>query len=703
MQTKPWKVMSTIVLVSSLVLASGCTGVKEVTNKETSKSDQKQQVNKDVKSASVSVPVTDYTFDTAGNMFAYAEFELSGEPLAERLGLDLDVLDPKKLDLPTKFDYTAGIESYEYSEEAMYEVVEKSGLGLHLINGPVVSELATKQGKQQEEVLSERFYKLADSVGYPREEIFRNMFPTFIEYSKGDPHYIEEVVTSEYASGDDDTYVPEYQVNFKSLRWDRQKMDKILNPAAYGGTFLKQALWAGDFMGGFHTIDGDEELEGETSRDDHDENIALGVSSADGMQGAILVEEIWNKLNYIRDHLFYSAKNNGLVAAGVGSQYEPSKGFVYLPHKIKVTEGENNQVPNAKSLEVLDSRSVLTDQWLMLWPSSEFFGTSDQRPENKSVVPSFRALFDTDPYPSSPKENLDSDNKNDIKSNDPYSVDRDVLLHVFKNIDSMHFNEKEGAFVAEHSGKEQGNYVDTFNAGYTIEALRIFQRAIDGLPVGYANAEDAKGLNTAEGKRATELMTKQADFMMDKLMTDSGLVAKGYTFGQGADEETPLNAQLGAIRGLTAAYLATKNEKYRDAARTIYQAMDETLWDSDAKAYETGKGEMKYDAFTAGGVSAVLRTAITNLSNGAEDETQPESLEIETIISRYVDFYETVIDGPAQDQGMQASEFWDTGDFYMMKDDSGNTDGDQVPQIQAGHGDHGIAPILVPVEVRKLK
>jgi hypothetical protein len=133
--------------------------------------------------ADLQVPITDYTFDTAGNMFAYSEFELSGEPLAEALGLDLDVLDARKIDKPTKFDYTAGIESYEYSEEAMYEVTEKSGLGLHLIHGPVTEQLAKNVHKSNDEALADRFYELADSVGYPREEIFRNMFPTLIEYA----------------------------------------------------------------------------------------------------------------------------------------------------------------------------------------------------------------------------------------------------------------------------------------------------------------------------------------------------------------------------------------------------------------------------------------------------------------------------------------------------------------------------------------
>ncbi|SFA39810.1 hypothetical protein SAMN05192569_1001405 [Parageobacillus thermantarcticus] len=688
MKRKSWKAMTAAALTSSLLLASACTS----NGKET---ETKQKHAK----ADLQVPVTDYTFDTAGNMFAYSEFELSGEPLAESLGLDLDVLDAQKIDKPTKFDYTAGIESYEYSEEAMYEVTEKSGLGLHLIHGPVAKRLAKNVHKTSDEALAERFYELADSVGYPREEIFRNMFPTFIEYASGDPHYAQKVDTSVYAENDDGTYVPVYQVDFQSLRWDRNKMEKVLTPSAYGGVFLKQALWAVDFLGGFHTVDKDEEIEAKTPNDDKDENIALGVSSADGMQGMILTEQIWNKLNYIRDHLFYNANNQSLTKAS-GSRYNPAHGFVYLPHKVQVVEDGNQLAPNVKQLQVEDPRSLLQDQWLMLWPASEFYGMTDQRPENKNQNPAFLAVFDGAPYPSAPKENLDADAANDISSTDPYSVNRDVLLQIFKNIDAMHFNPKIGAFVEEHDGKQQGKRVDTFQAGYTMEALRIFERAIDGLPVGYASGEDAKGLETPEGKRALELIKNQADFIIKHLMRKDGLVANGYVIGEGAEKSEPtLLAQLGAIRGLTAAFLATKDEQYRDAARKIYAAMDKHFWDKKLRVYRTGKGKIEYTPFVAGALSGVFRVALNNLNNTEADETV-KALERETIISRYVDFYDRIIDGPSLKEGMQASEFWDTGDVYKKDDKSGNADHDHVPQVQAGHGKYGIAPILLNVEVK---
>ena len=684
-----WKKVGSAIALSSSLVVSGC--AEPTTNKK----------KKEETEAAIQVPVTDYTFRTAGNMFAYSEFELSGEPFAEELGLDLNLLDVRKINEPTEFDYIAGVESYEYSEEAMYEVTEKSGLGLHLIHGPVVKKLAEQNGKESYEVLADRFYFLADQVGYPREEIFRNMFPTLIEYESGDPHYIQQVDTDVYAENDDGTYVPVYQVDFQTLRWDREKMNKMLVPAAYGATFLKQALWAGDFLGAFHTVDQDEEIEGKTSNDDQDPNIALGVSSADGMQGMILTEQIWNKLLFIRDHLFYDAKRNKLTALHSGD-YEPTKGFVYLPHRIEVVEDGNEQAPDAQKLILKDKRSILQDQWLMLWPAAEFFGMTDQRNANKHQNPAFLAVFDGKPYPKAPNENIDENDHNDIRSDDPYSVNRDVLLTIFKNVDAMHFNDEWGVFVEEHSGTEQGKYMNTFDAGYMMEALRMFQRAIDGLPVGYANGEEAEGLHTEEGKRALELIRKQADFIVEKLIRTDGLVANGFTIGEGVDKSEPtLLSQLGAVRGLTAAFLATKEEKYREAARNIYVSMDQHFWNQSLHAYKTAKDEMKYDPFVAGALSSVFRLAVSHLNNTDQDQQQPKELDRETIISRYVDFYNLIIDGPTIKEGMQASEFWDTGDVYRKDDQSGNTDRDNVPQIQAGDGPYGIAPILVNVEVKE--
>ncbi len=121
---------------------------------------------------SASVKVLDKTFDVAAGMFAYTEYELSGEPLAESLGLDLDVLDPDQADQPTPFDFAAGINSYEYSEEAMYAVNYQSHLGPHLVNGPVNAKRGGTFAS-----LGERFIALANSVGFAPDELPQNFYP----------------------------------------------------------------------------------------------------------------------------------------------------------------------------------------------------------------------------------------------------------------------------------------------------------------------------------------------------------------------------------------------------------------------------------------------------------------------------------------------------------------------------------------------
>ncbi|WP_219835878.1 hypothetical protein [Paenibacillus sp. R14(2021)] len=648
-------------------------------------------------SSDVHVKVSDYHFDTAGNMFAYAEFELSGEPLAESLGVDLDVLDAGKLDSPTAFDYAAGIESYEYSEEAMYEVVEKSGMGLHLVNGPAIAEQAKKSGVQNNELLATRFQHMAESVGQSADAIQQNMYPTFIEYAEGDPHYNQKVATEKFADGDNGTYIPTYQVDFASLRWNRDKMKKQLIPAAYGGTMLKQSLWAGDFLGNLHDAKTDEEVDASTAKSgpEGDQGLKLGVSSVDGMQGMILTDEVWNKLLYVRDNLFYNSSSKA-----IGALSQTAGG--YLLHAVDVEENGDKDFANVKSLKVSDGRSLLQDQWLMLWPTSEFFGMTDQRTDNPNRNPAFARVFDGDPFPAAPAVNTDSDASNDIASTDPYTVAHDVLLAVFDNVKNRHWNEKDGTFVSESDGNKQGTQVDTFQAGYTIEALRMFERAIDGLPVGYASGDAAEGLKTEQGTAAKDMIVKQADFILKSLINKDGLALTGYDTEKGtASTDTSLKAQIGAIRGLTSAFLVTEDEKYRDAARKLYTAMDEKLWDKELKAYKTSGDEAKYDAFTAGGVSAVFRLALEHLKNTSGDSDSPKALDQSTIQDRYVSFFRQVINGPTLDEGMQASEFWDTGDVYKEGDESGNTDGDTVPQIQKGNGENGIAPILLPVEITK--
>src|SRR5665213_1962316 len=256
-----------------------------------------------------SVRILDKTFDVGAGMFAYTEYELSGEPLAEALGLNLDVLDSNQADKPTPFDFAAGIDSYEYSEEAMYAVNYQSRLGPHLVNGPAN---AARSGTLDS--LGKRFIDLANAVGFPPDELPQNLYPITFPLDRGDPEFGQKVDVTQVSTANADitTYsgrearikavTPAYSRDFATLGWRADGADKAFTPAAVGGELLKDVMWAQDFLGGMHVTASDEEVDDIASTDmDHDGAHSLGVSSADGVNGMILTEITWDKLLTLRD------------------------------------------------------------------------------------------------------------------------------------------------------------------------------------------------------------------------------------------------------------------------------------------------------------------------------------------------------------------------------------------------------------------
>ena len=187
--------------------------------------------------------------DTAGSMLAYTEFELSGEPLAEGLGLDLDVLDPNMVNLPTTFDYAAGIESYEYSEEAMYSLDYQSKMGPHLINGPL-----NKMRGGTPQAFGKRLIEFAKATSFPPEELPLNLYPITLPYSSGVGKFAQpvdtsivnvdeiELITAHGKTLKAQSQTPAYFRDFETLGWVEFEMDKAFEPAAIGGAMLKEMI-----------------------------------------------------------------------------------------------------------------------------------------------------------------------------------------------------------------------------------------------------------------------------------------------------------------------------------------------------------------------------------------------------------------------------------------------------------------------------
>jgi len=638
------------------------------------------------------VEILDRRFDTAANMLAYTEFELSGEPLAERLGLDLDALDPDHVDQPTLFDYAAGIESYEYSEEAMYALEYQSRLGIHLANGPANTARGGTLGS-----LGKRFLELTQAAGYAADELPLNLHPLGLPYSAGNPEFAGAVDarairrdTVQVRRGSAEArplavQIPAYLRDFKTLAW-KEPVEPSLTPGALGAVLLKETMWAQDFLGGMHTREGDEEVDATSATQDQNGKHALGVSSVDGVNGLILTELAWDKLWTLQERLAYDGKKLG---AKFGPGYDATRNPVWFPEEVRVRAVERNGANAIGELVVSRGGSSLRDSWLLLWSSSEFFAFSDARAENKSRSPAFQAVFDGSPFPRPPAAG----------AHDPFSLAANVSHLLYRNLSQLHFDTELGSFVDHWQGK-RGTRITTYDAAYTIVALAVFQRAMDALPVGYASGDAAAaGLATPQGKQALALLKRQARFIADKLVSEQGLVADGYLIGSGPTPGHSLDAQFAAIRGLAAAFVATGDASFRDAARRIYLAVERDLYDAEVGTFASARGQpTEHTPWTAGAVSGGLRALLLHLAND-DAESTPE-LTPAHLTRRYTDWFRGVINGGAgRAGGMQLAEWiGDSGENVLVPVGvaaaPADSDGDGVPQITAAGGEHGTAMTL---------
>ncbi|MEJ6015144.1 hypothetical protein ACK3YJ_07865 [Aeromonas caviae] len=639
--------------------------------------------------AQAAVKVEDKTFNTAANMLAYTEFELSGEPLAEALGLDLDVLDANRADEPTPFDFAAGIESYEYSEEAMYALNYQSGMGPHLVNGP---QNQARGGTLAD--LGKRVLAMAEAVGFPADEIPQGMYPLSLPYASANPEFAQAVnatpvngdqITIKTAKGNEKsvkTQVPAYFRDYATLRWSGS--DNLLVPAAVGGILLKEVMWSQDFLGGMHVAETDEEVEAASATMDQDGKHKLGVSAADGFNGMMLTEQSIDKLAILQGQLGFDGKTLG---AKITPQYDPAKGVVYFPHQVKVTETSKNDAGAIGKLEVVDGSAQLRDAWMLLWPLSEFYAFSDQRTANTNQNPAFHAVFDGAPFAAAPAANQTNDLGKAVAGSDAFSLALNLSNLTFKNLQALHFEPKAGTLVDSWQAGKQAGHVTTFDAAYALVALQIFQRAQDALPVGYAAGDNSElNLKTPQGEQAIALVRKQADFILANLKGKNGLVHDGLTLGGKLDAGQSIDAQFAAIRGLTAAFLATSDAKYRTAARELFIAADKAYFNTKAGTWLAGK-QREYTPWTQAAISGALRSAMLNLRNEGAEKA-PE-LELAQLTQRYVSWFRGTVNG-----GMQMAEWVGDSGENVIEGAGSDTDEDGVPQVTAAGGKHGTAMVM---------
>ncbi len=592
---------------------------------------------------------------TRDQMLLANEINESGEPFAEALGYDLDQLDPMVLNTPDSIAYTLGIENYEYSRYQLGTLISRSGMGLHMMWGPVIMQMASMEPdsfdgqytggnangfKNDDELMKNIMHFAMLSNGTPP----MHPWPQFAEFQGGDPHLPQPVAD-------------DFRTNFESLRWDRNLMDKTLSPGAMGQTLMKQYLWAQDMLGAFHdSLDNPVTPDGVNTPDsvgspnfDPYNNIYYGGDNVDGFIGQVLTAEAINKTKLLITHLAYNGDSLGSVNP---ASYDPSNGILYFPHQIAVEETAVGGMmpPRPTSFTVTDPSSDLFDQLSFLWGTVSFKNMMDPANNSDEAHIAYHSVFDGNPFPASMSE---------TGVPGPFDLMMGTSKVIFLNLMAMHFNGSDGTFVNTSglSGgvPSPGNEISTVNAGYITMVLTLMYKEFS---------------NTPMAPMILNAINAQSNFLIGSLKDPAGGFYNGYTLGEGPDNSAKTAvSQAAAARGLYAAYSLTENGDYLSAADEAYNYLINNYYVASQHGFRTvfGNNTATYTPFNFAVIAGALREGV--LVGGHNEGA---------II--YTRFFKKVANV------MQLAEFEPTGE-------TGNdSDGDGVPFLP--QQPDGLAPVF---------
>lgn len=545
------------------------------------------------------ITVTD-TFYTYQQMLLANEINESGEPFAEALGYNLDNLDPFILNSPDSIAYTLGIENYEYSRYQLGTIISRSGMGLHLMWGPVISQMAAMETDSNFDGL----YTQSPNGFKEDDELMKNImhfsmlsnhappgnpWPQFAEFEKGDPHLPQAVDSANFGWAD-----------FSTLRWDRTKMSKVLNPAAMGQTLMKQYLWAQDMESAYHdSLDNPIDPDGIISPDSADSphfdptnNVFFGGDALDGFVGLVLTAEAINKVKFITTFLAFDGSNLGSIDL---INYDPANGIQYFPHRISVTEKSMGAMlpPKWDQLQVIDPTSDLFDQVSLLWGTLNFQNMMDPSNNSSPAHFSYHALFDGDPFPADMSQ---------TGMPGPFDLMKGTSRAIYLNIHAMHYDSTHNTFVDQvqfnNGAFEQGTTISSLYAAYTIVILAKFIDEFSGTPL------EIMAMNELQA---------EANFVADKLVNTNGQARNYYDLLLNSADSNPtqLISQAAVIRGLYAAYTATNDMNFKMKADMAYDYLISHFYVSAYPTFlsEEGNGTAVYTPENVAVLSGALREA----------------------------------------------------------------------------------------------
>jgi hypothetical protein len=552
----------------------------------------------------------------------------------------------------------------------MSALVAESRLGIHMVHSPYVSEKAIREGvgadnrfrgehvvSNKTELIQRILPVYLARTGFPRR--FEDASPCMLHFVSGDPYYVRTIDKgTRFESIDnrvkyeqlrklygDDVQSPptglgespnemwqyriNYRENFRSLRWDHDKMAHELDLGAEGQTLMKQILWAEYFF-----------------RSHHHGGKYLGNNTEEGFRGAMLTLGAVSKMLILKSAMLYDGETLG----GVNPvEYDPAQSLAYFPHGIAVRlRFVGDLPPRPEEFTVSDPTSQLFDQASLLWGLTEYYYYSDPTQPDP-----WDKVFGT-------KTPLDGS----IMEQKYTALAQGLSSLVLANIQHQHRTASGEWASSWHPNSGAGRTISTVDIGMSLVALANYHRRMH---VDEGNTERSKELLRELGTLLIERMQESDGHLVDEF---------DYAANQPVQLGSPtLLAQGFAVRGLLEAYKELDEERYFTAAKAAYAFMNEQLWDSVTGVYRSSVG--------------AERTVYTPMNLGAAIGAMREMILLtrqETEIERFKRFWVQGVNS----SGIQQGEYEETGERDFTKKDG---DGDGIPRMEFAGGRHGIAPV----------
>ena len=556
-----------------------------------------------------------------------------------------------------EFQWVTAVENYWYSRYTLEWATTRAHAGVSSVHGPywtlkarelydrnrVLRDRGERMPANKGVVLSHFMPLYYQRTGMPR--VFDDAAPTYLNYTSADPHFIGPVVTDDDfddpQSGKKGNWgMPRYYLDYYNTRWDRDRMDRTIDMGGTAQAALKQAMWVQYFWHSDHT-------RGVKGGSEWDEVKLLGNDAEEGFRGVTLALASFNTLLEAKASLFSDEK--GTLGGLDPFEYEPAKGLRYIPHAVGSNMVLLGDLPMRPwSFDVKDGTSRLWDQASWLWLSAEYWSLSRR----------FERAFTSNPP-------VDGG----VVEKETGRVALGMASALLKNIAAMHRTGNALGSVWT-PGKGVSDRVATADAALMTVAAKA---ALDRF-----SGEDATEQSVREAARA--LLTAQADFLLGA-QGDDGSFAAEYSLGRlpvGAADESA--AHFWGLRGLLAAWQATKDERYLKGAGKAYARLNEKFWDERSGLYRTRLGDDTVTLSPKAVAAAV--GALREMTFALEPRAARAHLE------RFVRFWVQAVDV----SGFQMAENYQTGELaYGTK--ARDEDGDGIPFVGRAHGRHGVAPI----------